>query len=82
MVKMASNHRTLYPIFVALHHIRITFAISRTKTEKHINRRIELNSCKKLICDLYLKTNPPAKKERFYEILSNRKDELNKKVCL
>ena len=41
-----------YPIFAALHNIRITFAISRVKTEKHTTKKIELNSCKKLICDL------------------------------
>ena len=46
-----------------LHHIKITFAISRIKTEKHINRTTELNYCKKLICDLSLKKNPSSKKK-------------------
>ena len=64
-----------------LHHIKITFAISRVKTEKHINRTTELNYCKKLICDLSLKKNPSSKK-KIYKILSNRKDKLNKKICL
>ena len=53
-----------YPIVAALHHIRITFAISPIKTLKHINKRTELNSCKKLICDLSLKINPSAKKKK------------------
>ena len=70
-----------YPIFAALHLIKSSFGISRRKTKKHISRRIELNSCKKMICDLSLKISPSAKKNKIYKILSNRKDELNKKVC-
>ena len=65
-----------YPIFAALDHIKILLQFYR---KKDINRRIELNSCKILIWDLSLKKK---KKKRFYKILSNRKDELNKMVCL